>query len=104
MPPPDMGSEKRFELAPQDRLTKVEHLAPRFFREVLGREYEECLVTDESDLTDFATADAPREERRAEVDRLLTRMQEHYVVDCRGVGSTRVVDLLEFLEARGISE
>lgn len=99
-----MGSEKRFELAPQDRLTKVEHLAPRFFREVLGWEYEECLVTDESDLGDFATASAPREERRAELDTFLTRMQEHYLVDGRTVGSTRIVHLLEFLEARGIAE
>jgi hypothetical protein len=45
---------KRIELASQSRLAEVESLAPRFFREVLEYEYGDVLVTDESDLRDFA--------------------------------------------------
>jgi hypothetical protein len=94
----------RFEPAPQDRLADVEHLAPRFFRDVLGWEYEECPVTDESELSDFATCTSSKEERAAEVDAFLARLREHYIVDGRQAGSTRIVDLLEFLKAHGVTE
>ena len=101
---PDIPPSRRVELAPQARLKRVEHLAPRFFREVLSLDPEDCLVTDESDLSDFATATASREERRAEVEGFLSRMCAHYLVDGRGAPSTRIVDLLELLEAHGILE
>jgi hypothetical protein len=45
--------KKRIEFAPRTRLQRVESLAPRFFHEVIGLDYEHCLVTDESDLRDF---------------------------------------------------
>lgn len=104
MPMPDTPRERNVELASQERLARVEHLAPRFFREVLGWEYDEVLVTDESDLRDFADATAPQHERMAEIETFFARMNEEYFVDGRSAGSTRIVDLLELLRAHGVME
>ena len=94
----------RFEPAPVDRLSKVEHLAPRFFREILEWDYSECFVTDESELSDFATVTDPLPERQAAVQRFLDRVQEHYYLRRKPTGTTRIVDILEFLEAQGVTE
>lgn len=91
---------KQFELASQSRLDAVAGLAPRFFREVVGWDYAEVLVTDESDLADFADTTG---ERRIEVAEMLDRMATHYRIDGRIVGSTRIVDLLEFLASHGVT-
>jgi len=84
----------RFELAPQDRMAAVEDLAPRFFREVVGWEYDEVLVSDESDLVDFADVTG---DRKQEVQVMLSRFGSTYGLDPRAAKSTRIVDLLEFL-------
>ena len=86
---------KRIELAAQTRLLSVEHLAPRFFREVLEMDYEECLVTDESSLSDFL-------DESGSVAICLQRLRAHYLLDVRGVASTRIVDLLERLDRHGV--
>jgi hypothetical protein len=91
---------RRFEFAPQDRLNAVEHLAPRFFRDVVGWDYEEVLVTDESDLRDFADLTG---DRSAEVAGMLDRLATNYGVDGRLANSTIIVDLLEFLAANGVT-
>lgn len=91
---------RRFESAPQDRLEAVGHLAPRFFREVVGWDYAEVLVTDESDLRDYADLTG---DRRAEVAGMLDRMAAHYRVDGRRAKSTIIVDLLEFLASNGMT-
>jgi hypothetical protein len=85
---------KRFELAPQDRMAGVEDLAPRFFREVVGWEYDEVLVTDESELSDFADVTA---DRKREVQVMLRRMESTYGLAPTAAKSTRIIDLLEFL-------
>ena len=64
---PQTATSPRFEKAPEGCLAGVEHLAPRFFREVLEWEFEECLVTDDSDLFDFTSAVATLAERDTEV-------------------------------------
>jgi hypothetical protein len=91
---------KRIEFAPQDRLSAVEDLAPRFFREVIEYDYEDCLVSDESDLSDFADAFG---DHQAEVEAMLDRLEAHYLIDGRAAGSTRIVNLLEFLRDRGVT-
>lgn len=93
-------AKKKFVLAPQTRLAAVEHLAPRFFREVLGYEFAECLITDESDLHDFADTFG---DRNADVESMFDRLEAHYLIDARAAHSTRIVDLLEFLEGRGVT-
>jgi hypothetical protein len=92
--------EKKITFAPQDRLAAVEALAPRFFREVVGYEFAECLVTDESDLRDFTDAFG---DHNAEVQAMLDRLEVHYLVDGRAAGSTRIIDLLEFLQVHGVT-
>jgi hypothetical protein len=84
----------RFELAPQDKLAPLEYLAPRFFREVVGLEYSDVLVTDESDLFDFADVTGDREQ---EVQRMLLRMGATYGIDPSHIQSTKITDLLQFL-------
>jgi hypothetical protein len=94
------GKPRKIELAPQTRLVAVEHLAPRFFHEVLECDYEDCLVTDESDLRDFADVFGHRE---VEVAAMLDRIEAHYLVDGRAAQSTRIIELLEFLQSRGVN-
>ena len=90
---------RRIELASRHRLAKVERLAPRFFREVIGQPYADCLVTDESDLSDFAEVSP---DRGAQVAAMLDRFRAHYLVGGQPVGSTRIIDLLEVLASRGV--
>jgi len=91
---------RHFELAQQNRLDAVAHLAPRFFREVLGWDYADVLVTDESDLRDFADTTGNRD---VEVAAMLDRIKTHYRIDGRLAGSTRIVALLEFLASNGMT-
>lgn len=49
----------KVEIAPQDRIEDFEPTAGEFFREVLDTDYAECLVTDESRLSDFASCGLP---------------------------------------------
>lgn len=91
---------RHFELAARNRLDAVPHIAPRFFREVVGWDYAEVLVTDESDLRDFADATGNRD---LEVTEMLDRIATHYRIDGRLAGSTRIVELLEFLASNGIT-
>lgn len=88
----------KVEIAPQDRLSAVEHLAPRFFREVLDYDYDECAISDDSDLGDFT--DLAGSDYEALIEAMFNRFQACYQLDPRQVGSTRIVDLLEFLASR----
>ena len=92
--------DKRIEFAPQDRLSAVEELAPRFFREVVDYDYEDCMISDESDLCDFTDAFGDRE---AGVQAMFDRLEAHYLIDGRAAESTGIVDLLEFLRDRGVT-
>jgi hypothetical protein len=92
--------QKQFELAPQDRLKAVHHLAPRFFREVVGWDYADVLVTDDSDLFDFAEIGG---DRTTAVGEMLDRFSSCYGLDGRQVASTRIVILLEFLATNGVT-
>lgn len=94
------GKPKKIELAARKRLAAVEHLAPRFFHRVLEYDYEDCLVTDESDMRDFADAFGDRE---AGLAAMLDRLEAHYLVDGRAAKSTSIVELLEFLQSRGVT-
>ena len=97
---PKFNKPKKVTFAPQNRLIAVEDLAPRFFHEVVGYEYGECLTTDESDLRDFTDVFGDHD---AEVAAMLDRIEAHYLIDVRMVSSTRIVDLLEFLQSRGVT-
>lgn len=95
-----MKRPKKIVIASQERLSVVEELAPRFFAEVLEMDYWECLITDESDLRDFTGLGT---DAGPSVERMLDRLEAHYLVDARVIGSTRIVQLLEFLQSRGVT-
>lgn len=95
-----MKRPKKIVFASQERLSAVEELAPRFFAEVLEMDYWECLITDESDLRDFTGFGT---DAGPSVERMLDRLEAHYLVDARVIGSTRIVQLLEFLQSRGVT-
>ncbi len=48
-------------IAPQERIDDFERTAVEFFRAVLGMDYGECIVTDESRLSDFASCGLPED-------------------------------------------
>ena len=52
---------KKVTLADQDRIDLYEATATEFFRSVLDMDYTECLVTDESRLSDFSSCGMPDE-------------------------------------------
>ena len=52
---------KKVVIAPQERIDDFERTAVEFFRAVLGMDYGECIVTDESRLSDFASCGLPED-------------------------------------------
>ena len=48
-------------IAAQERIDDFEPTAVEFFRAVLGMDYGECIVTDESRLSDFASCGLPED-------------------------------------------
>ena len=50
---------KKVVLADQDRIESYEDTAREFFRAVLEMNYDECVVTDESRLSDFSSYGLP---------------------------------------------
>ena len=50
---------KKVVIAAQERIDDFERTAVEFFRAVLGMDYSECIVTDESRLSDFASCGLP---------------------------------------------
>ena len=49
----------KFELAEQERMDAYKAMAREFFRDVLDLNFDECLVTDESRLSDFFSCGLP---------------------------------------------
>ena len=62
-------------VAPSDRIDALEFIAVKFFREILDEEFEDCLITDESDLRHFDDAGP-----------LFTRIEQVYGIDVRDTG------------------
>ena len=52
---------KKVTFAAQDHIELYEEVARRFFREVLDMNSDECLITDESYLSDFSSCGMPDE-------------------------------------------
>ncbi len=52
---------KKVVFAPQERIDDFECTAVEFFRAVLDMDYGECVVTDESRLSDFASCGLPED-------------------------------------------
>jgi len=52
---------KKVLLASQDRIDAYESTAREFFQAILGRDYGDCVITDESRLSDLSSCGLPDE-------------------------------------------
>lgn len=52
---------KKVVIAAQECIDNFERMAIEFFRAVLGVDYSECIVTDESRLSDFTSCGLPED-------------------------------------------
>ena len=77
----------KFALAPTARIDRLHEFARELFSEILEMSFDDCLVTDESDLRDFITDETP--------DDYEQRFSEYYGFDLAEIGGTRIVDVLE---------
>lgn len=98
----------RIELAEQDLIDSMQPLAREFFSDILAMDFDECLVTDESCLSDFcfrglpegsALADLPSYEEALQAWEgfIAARIEQRFsvrVADC----SIRLVALLQLIE------
>ena len=82
-------ARKEIVFASTERLSGVEDLAPRFFSEILGLDYADCLITDESELGDFRV--------EATSDLFYDRIAEVYGVNVRDIESGNIVEIMERL-------
>lgn len=88
--PPRPGTERAdFSFAPADRVAKLEDVAPKFFREIIGIDFRDCLITDESSLWDFHFD--------ADNETMFKRIDAVYGVDVRDIESGDIADILERL-------
>ena len=98
-------------IAPRERIDDFERTAIEFFRAVLGMDYGECIVTDESRLSDFASCGLPEDIADATQSfKALYSAWDAWVVPviCSRYGLTEIsttillVDLFEHIERQGL--
>jgi hypothetical protein len=81
-----------FELAPTEQIDAHADEAREFFARVLDFDFDECLVTDESLICDFAP-DVPLDELHAQI-------VAAYRVDVSDLGHATIVDVLREIAKR----
>ena len=100
---------KKVVLADQDRIDAYEDTAREFFRSVLDMDYGECVVTDESRLSDFSSCGLPdglgdaakglKELYAAWDDWVVPVICERYDIEAKDVSPTILfVELFEKIE------
>jgi hypothetical protein len=89
---PITGKELHLELAPTAQIDAHANEAREFFTRVLDFDFDECLVTDESLICDFAP-DVP-------LDELHARIVAAYRVDVSDPGHATIVDVLREIAKR----
>ena len=102
---------KKVVFAAQERIDDFECTAVEFFLAVLGMDYGECVVTDESRLSDFASCGLPEDIADATQSlKALYSAWDAWVVPviCSRYGLTEIsttillVDLFEQIERQGL--
>jgi|SRR3954452_3197164 len=89
---PITGKELRIELAPTEQIDALSDDAREFFLRVLDFDFDECLVTDEALICDFAP-DVP-------LDELHARIVAEYRVDISDLGHATIVSALREIARR----
>ena len=104
---------KKVVIAPRERIDAYERTAVEFFRAVLGMEDGECIVTDESRLSDFASCGLPEDiaDATQSLEALYSAWDAWIVpVICSRYGvadistSILLVDLFELIERQGAKQ
>ena len=104
---------KKVVIAPQERIDDFEQTAVEFFRAVLGMDYGDCVVTDESRLSDFSSCGLPEDSADATQSlKELYSAWDAWVVPvvCRRYGLVNVspamllVDLFEQIERQRLKQ
>ena len=94
---PNQIDLSRITFAAQDGVDQFESLAREFLPAILGYEYDDVMLTDESSLGDFCGLCDTREEFQAWEQKILRRVEDRY-----GVRATharvRLVDLFRDIE------
>jgi len=78
-------SKLRFVCASTDLIAQLEDIVREFFSEVLEMSFDDCLVTDESDLGSFLTEDTPVDYEQ--------RFRDKYGFDLEAVGGDLIVKI-----------
>jgi hypothetical protein len=89
---PRPGSRVPLEFAPTDRVRALEHVARDFMSRVLGYDFDQCLVTDESSLWDFHC-----EESNAGVYNTIALL---YGIDISDIEDGNLVAIFERIDSR----
>ena len=89
---PITGKELRIELAPTAQIDAHADEARDFFARVLDFDFDECLVTDESRLCDFAPD--------VSLEAVHARVVAAYRVDVSDLGHATIVDVLREIAKR----
>lgn len=91
----------------QDLVNQYDHVAEPFFSKVLGMDFGDCIITDESELSDFTMTNLPDEAvppqaTHCEVRQIWDSYVTRRIQECFGieVSSTviRLVDLFQSIE------
>ena len=96
---PDQIDLSRITFASQDGVEQFESLAREFLPAILGYEFDDVMITDESSPSDFCGFCETREEFGAWERKILQRIEDRYGVrplDAR----VRLVDLFRDIELR----
>jgi hypothetical protein len=89
----------RITVASQDGVAQFESLAREFLPAILGYDYDDTMITDESSLSDFCGQCEAREEFEAWERKLLQRIEDRYRVRPETAG-VKLVDLFRGIEVQ----
>jgi hypothetical protein len=92
LPRPGTGRPLEISYASQEQITKLEHIAEKFFPAILDMAYEDCLITDESSLWDFHGDETNDEYYR--------RILDQYTVDVSDIQSGNLVEILRRIDGK----
>jgi hypothetical protein len=91
---PRPGTRVPIQFAPMVEVDKYAQLAGNFFDKILGMDYRQVLITDQSSLYDFAFS----EERLAELQR---KIRDIYQVDVSDIEDGNLVTIFARLHQQG---
>jgi hypothetical protein len=87
LPRPGTKKKPQIQIAPRVEIEQYEQIASDFFEKILGMNYHECLITDESSLWDFHGEETNETYHR--------KIAEVYRVDVSDIESGNLVQIFK---------